>query len=206
LASVLAIDYGTEWTKAALVKAGIPMQIVLTKDSKRKEQSVVGFKYQERLYGVDGFNLVSNTEEKMVLGGDTNGHQGARFPDATYPSSKGLLGRSIDSDVVKRFSKEHPVIKIAPSNRSSLTFEYGDNNTYSIEELVAMQLVNIKVRAEKMADETVKDLILTVPVHWTEQERKALINAAELAGMKVSSLINDGLAGIPTDMKRFLLN
>jgi len=58
LASVLAIDYGTEWTKAALVKAGIPMQIVLTKDSKRKEQSVVGFKNQERVYGADGINLV----------------------------------------------------------------------------------------------------------------------------------------------------
>ena len=61
LASVLAIDYGTEWTKAALVKAGIPMQIVLTKDSKRKEQSAIAFKNQEeRVYGTDGFNLVSS--------------------------------------------------------------------------------------------------------------------------------------------------
>jgi hypoxia up-regulated 1 len=57
-AAVLAIDYGTEWTKAALVKPGIPLQIVLTKDTKRKEQSVVAFKKQERLYGADAFNLV----------------------------------------------------------------------------------------------------------------------------------------------------
>jgi hypoxia up-regulated 1 len=57
-AAVLAIDYGTEWTKAALVKPGIPLQIVLTKDTKRKEQSVVAFKKQERLYGSDAFNLV----------------------------------------------------------------------------------------------------------------------------------------------------
>ena len=56
--AVLAIDYGTEWTKAALVKPGIPLQIVLTKDTKRKEQSVVAFKKQERLYGSDAFNLV----------------------------------------------------------------------------------------------------------------------------------------------------
>ena len=60
-AAVLAIDYGTEWTKAALVKPGIPLQIVLTKDTKRKEQSVVAFKKQERLYGTDGFNLVPPT-------------------------------------------------------------------------------------------------------------------------------------------------
>ena len=57
-AAVLAIDYGTEWTKAALVKPGIPLQIVLTKDTKRKEQSVVSFKKQERLYGADAFNMV----------------------------------------------------------------------------------------------------------------------------------------------------
>jgi len=31
-----------------------------------------------------------------------------------------------------------------------------------------------------------------------------LINAAELAGMKVTSLINDGLAGIPTTAKSFI--
>lgn len=60
-AAVLAIDYGTEWTKAALVKPGIPLQIVLTKDTKRKEQSVVAFKKQERLYGADAFNLVRYT-------------------------------------------------------------------------------------------------------------------------------------------------
>jgi hypoxia up-regulated 1 len=59
-AAVLAIDYGTEWTKAALVKPGIPLQIVLTKDTKRKEQSVVAFKKSERLYGTDAFNLVPN--------------------------------------------------------------------------------------------------------------------------------------------------
>jgi len=122
-----------------------------------------------------------------------------------YPSLKGLLGRSIDSDVVKLFLKEHPAIKLTSSNRSSLTFEHGQSNSYSIEELVAMQLVNIKVQAEKMAEETVKDLILTVPVYWTEQERKALINAAELARMKVSSLINDGLAGIPTTASILLI-
>jgi hypoxia up-regulated 1 len=112
-----------------------------------------------------------------------------------FPSLKGLLGRSIESDVVKRFLREHPSIQTVEGDRSSLTFQLGEESTYTVEELVAMQLVNIKLQAEKMADETVKDLILTVPVYWTEQERKALINAAELAGMKVSSLINDGLAG-----------
>lgn len=57
-AAILSIDYGTEWTKAALVKPGIPLEIVLTKDTKRKEQSVIAFKGDERLYGGDAANLV----------------------------------------------------------------------------------------------------------------------------------------------------
>jgi hypoxia up-regulated 1 len=99
-----------------------------------------------------------------------------------------------DSDVVERFLEQHPAVKAVTSNRSTLAFGHGDN-TYSVEELVAMQIVNIKGQAEKMAEEKIKELVLTVPAFWTEQERKAIIDAAELAGMRVSTLIQDGLAG-----------
>ena len=61
-----------------------------------------------------------------------------------------------------------------------------------------MQLVNIKLQGEKMANEKIKELVLTVPAFWSEQERKAIIDAADLAGMKVSTLIHDGLAGTTT--------
>jgi hypoxia up-regulated 1 len=73
---------------------------------------------------------------------------------------------------------------------------------YSIEELVAMQLVNVKLQAEKMAEEKIKDLVLTVPAFWTEQERKVIVDAAELAGMRISTLIHDGLAGKSTENRR----
>jgi hypoxia up-regulated 1 len=74
-----------------------------------------------------------------------------------------------------------------------VTFKRGEE-TVTVEELIAMQLVNYKLQAEKMANEKIKELVLTVPAFWTEQERKAIINAAELAGMRVLTLINDGLA------------
>ena len=118
----------------------------------------------------------------------------ARFPEATYPSLKPLLGRMADSEVVERFLGEHPANRLHHSNRSSLTFVHGEN-TYSVEELVAMQLANIKSQAEKMAEERIRELVLTVPAFWSEQERKAIIDAAEIAGMRVSTLIHDGLAG-----------
>src|SRR5579859_6390674 len=58
LASVLAIDYGTDWIKASLMKPGVPFDVLLNKDSKRKIQSSVAFKGSDRLFGTDAFNLV----------------------------------------------------------------------------------------------------------------------------------------------------
>ena len=104
-----------------------------------------------------------------------------------------MLGRTPETEIVERWLEEHPSAQIVESNRSSLTFKRGAE-TATVEELVAMQLVNYKLQAEKMASEKIKELVLTVPAFWTEQERKAIINAAELAGMRVSTLINDGLA------------
>ncbi|KAJ2976533.1 hypothetical protein NQ176_g4898 [Zarea fungicola] len=42
--AVLGVDLGTEYIKAALVKPGMPLDIVLTKDSRRKETSAIAFK------------------------------------------------------------------------------------------------------------------------------------------------------------------
>jgi hypoxia up-regulated 1 len=62
LASVLAIDYGADWTKASLMKPGIPFDVLLNKDSKRKIQSSVAWKSDDRMFGTDAFNLVSQLE------------------------------------------------------------------------------------------------------------------------------------------------
>lgn len=58
LASVLAIDYGSDFIKASLMSPGVPFDVLLNKDSKRKIHSVVAFKKGERLFGQDAFNLV----------------------------------------------------------------------------------------------------------------------------------------------------
>lgn len=59
LASVLAIDYGTDWIKASLMAPGVPFDVLLNRDSKRKIQSSVGWKKEDRLFASDAFNIVS---------------------------------------------------------------------------------------------------------------------------------------------------
>jgi hypothetical protein len=59
-AAVLAIDYGAEFTKLSLVKPGVPFDVILDRDSKRKISSVVGWKREDRVFGAEGKMSVSN--------------------------------------------------------------------------------------------------------------------------------------------------
>ncbi len=68
-ASVLAIDYGSDWIKASLMSPGVPFDVLLDKSSKRKIQSTVGWKKEDRLFGSDAFNIVSACLSFHVRGG-----------------------------------------------------------------------------------------------------------------------------------------
>lgn len=59
-AAILAIDYGAEYTKLSLVKPGVPFDVLLDKDSKRKISSVVGWKREDRVFGQEGKQAVSS--------------------------------------------------------------------------------------------------------------------------------------------------
>ncbi|BFZ59347.1 lumenal Hsp70 protein [Saitoella coloradoensis] len=176
-AAVLAIDYGQEWTKAALVKPGVPMEIVLTRDSKRKEMSVVAFKGDERLYGQDAFNLA------------------ARKPESVYPGLKSIMGQLSKSEIVEEYLALHPSTVMVPSkDRPTVTFKQ-KRDDYTLEELLAMQFTNMKSQAEAMANgESIRDAIITTPPFLTQSERRALIDAAEIAGLRVLELMSDGAA------------
>ncbi|TVY80538.1 Hypoxia up-regulated protein [Lachnellula suecica] len=190
--AVLGVDLGTEYIKAALVKPGIPLDIVLTKDSRRKEMSAVAFKpsknikkgdFPERAYGSDAVAL------------------SARFPGDVYPNLKTLLGLSTDNSVVKEYASRHPALKLeAEKTRGTAAFRSGafvaDEEAWIVEEILAMELQSIQKNAEALAGKgsIVKDLVITIPPFYTAEERRAVQLAADLAGLRVLELISDGLA------------
>jgi hypoxia up-regulated 1 len=205
--AVLGIDLGGAYIKAAIVKPGVPLDIVPTKDSKRKEAAVVGFKpvsgsalefgsYPERLYGGDA----------LALGG--------RFPGDVFTNLKTLLGlvpgEHTDS-MIKNYHARHPAIKSNfEQEKGAVSFvssAFGSTEApWSLDELLAMELKNIRANAEAMSGgkgSSVTDAVITVPVHWTADERRAIQRAADLAGINIMSLVSDGLAvGIDYAVKR----
>jgi hypoxia up-regulated 1 len=190
--AVLGVDLGTEYIKAALVKPGIPLDIVLTKDSRRKETSAVAFKptknvpsglFPERAYGSDAMSLA------------------ARFPGDVYPNLKPLLGLAADNSVVKDYATRHPALQlVADKTRGTVAFKSGafsqDEEAWSVEEILAMELQSIQKNAEALAGKgsVVRDLVITVPPFYTAEEKRAVLLAADLAGLRVLDLISDGLA------------
>ncbi|KAL1954796.1 hypothetical protein VTO42DRAFT_700 [Malbranchea cinnamomea] len=202
---VIGIDLGTEYLKAALVKPGIPLEIVLTKDSKRKETAAVAFKpsrdtsaaFPERFYGGDAVALAP------------------RFPDDVYANLKPLLGVSLDTgvqggdlgdqqNVVAIYKERYPAVKISdvPGNRGTVGFKSDrlgkeeGQAPFLVEELLAMQLQQVKANAEAMAGphSIIQDAVITFPAFYTAEEKRSVKLAAELAGLNVIAMISDGLA------------
>jgi len=191
--AVLGVDLGTEYIKAALVKPGIPLEIVLTKDSRRKEASTVAFKpakniksgdFPERVYGSDAVALA------------------ARFPGDVYPNLKTLLGLGADNLVVLDYATRHPALRLeAEKTRGTAAFRSGaftaEEEAFMVEEILAMELQSIQRNAEALAGKgssRVRDLVITVPPFYTQEEKRAVELAADLAGLRVLELISDGLA------------
>jgi hypoxia up-regulated 1 len=195
--AVLGIDLGSEYLKAVLVKPGIPLEIVLAKDSKRKEVSMVAFKplkagqvahpetsYPERFYGSAAQALA------------------ARFPADTYPNLKQLLGLPVDSSsVVKEYQARYPALKLKGLEpRGTAAFQsaaFPDKEIpFVVEELLAMELRNVIDNAQLMAGSAYKvnSAVFTIPPFYTIEEKAAIELAADLAKIKVLATVTDGLA------------
>jgi len=196
---VLGLDFGTLNLKATLVKPGIPLDIVLTKDSKRKEAAAVAFKPTR-----DSSNNVIaelGSYPERAYGGDALALQG-RMPGEVFPNLKPLLGLTWSgeqSETVNQYSSRYPAVQVEQDKKLGTTlFKSSAFNKaeepWSVEELLAMELGNIRNNAEGMAGSLVEDVVVTVPAFYTVDEKRAIEKAAELAGLNVMALISDGLA------------
>ncbi|XP_011862642.1 PREDICTED: hypoxia up-regulated protein 1 isoform X2 [Vollenhovia emeryi] len=175
--AVMSVDLGSEWMKVAIVSPGVPMEIALNKESKRKTPVTIAFRDGERSFG----------EDAQVIG--------VRFPQNTFFYILDLLGKPIDNPLVQLYRERFPYYDIvADDERKTIAFRLNENTTYTPEELLAQILHKGKEMAEIAAHQKINEAVITVPGFFNQAERRALIQAAELAGLKVLQLINDYMA------------
>ncbi|CAO3565139.1 unnamed protein product [Mortierella alpina] len=172
-AAVIAIDYGTDWFKVALVKPGVPLDIVLNTESKRKTPSAITIRGDERAFGSESLSLAT------------------RFPQDSFIGVKRILGRDYDDDHCVEYRKTFTNTMSKDPVRGTAVLETTAGVKYTAEELVAMQFALAKRQAEDTAGETIRDVVITVPPFFNQFERQAVLDAAELAGLRVLSLVHD---------------
>ncbi|KAG9430705.1 hypoxia up-regulated protein 1 isoform X1 [Apis mellifera carnica] len=160
--------------KVAIVSPGVPMEIALNKESKRKTPVTIAFRNGERSFG----------EDAQVVG--------IRSPQNSFSYILDLLGKYIDNPIVELYKKRFPYYDIiSDEERKTITFRLDENTTYTPEELLAQILHKGKEFAENSAGQKISEAVITVPGFFNQIERTALMQAADLAGIKVLQLIND---------------
>ena len=86
-ASILGIDFGTQYMKIAIVRPGSPFEIVTDLSSKRKTPSAIIFDENTRTFGYDALSA------------------GARKPENVFIRMARLLGQGPSSTVAKEFKE-----------------------------------------------------------------------------------------------------
>jgi hypoxia up-regulated 1 len=178
--AVIGIDFSSGFVKVALVAPGRGFRMVDDETSKRNLPNVVAFnKKGDRSFG----NLA-----KSVL---------VSTPTTAFPWLQRLVMKSTDSLELSELVSEAFAFAGEASlidDRGVVGFTVGER-FYHVEELLAMILEYIKGLAKADSpNESVRDCVITIPSYWTQLERVALLDAAEMAGLNVLSLLHENTA------------
>jgi len=175
--AVMSVDLGSEWMKIAVVSPGVPMEIALNPQTKRKTSVAVSMKDGERSFGSDAMIVC------------------VKSPKHCYYYLLDLLGKKIDHPAVIAYQKRFPQYTLeADPERGTVLFRHDSETLYSVEELLGMILAHAKTQAEAYTEQTVRDVVITTPVFFNQAERLALVAAAQLGGLNVLQLMNAPLA------------
>ncbi|CAF1101794.1 unnamed protein product [Adineta ricciae] len=175
--AVMSVDLGTEFMKIAIVKPGIPMEIALNKESRRKTPVIVAIKGKDREFGEAAISRSS------------------KIPAQSYMYLRELVGKSLNNPVIEQYLQRFPYYKLkTDAHTSELVFEHDSETNYTIEELLAMILKKAREYASDFAEQSVDSAVITIPPYFTQAERRAVKRACELANIKLLQLMNDNTA------------
>ena len=171
----IGIDLGSQTACIGYAKKGV--EILTNEGSQRETNVVIGFKDNERQIGEQGFmGLKSNFKNSVV-----------------YPTR--FLGMRGDSPNFKEEKKwlYNPCI-VNEDNSLSFQVRYkGEQARFSPEQVTAMFLQKL-VQTYRKHGVSLNEFVLSVPSYFTQQERRALLDAAKIADVKVLQLMNESTA------------
>ncbi len=174
MSAVVGIDLGTTNTVVAAVRDGRAMALA-TETGERLIPSIVSFH-------PNGSVVVGREAKKRRLQDAAN----------TIYSTKRLIGRSFDSDEVRK-ARERAAFTIQEGpGHGVLVVARGES--YTLSEISAFILKEAKRVAEAALGEKVDRAVVTVPANFNDLQRAATKVAGHIAGIEVLRILNEPTA------------
>ncbi|KAG9524501.1 putative heat shock protein Hsp88, partial [Aureobasidium melanogenum] len=174
--SVVGLDFGTQNAVIAVAR-NRGVDVITNEVSNRATPALVGFGPKSRYLGE-----TAKTQEVSNL-------------KNTVGSLTRLAGRSLkDPDVA--IEQEHVSCKLVDINGqvgAEVSYQ-GKKEQFTATQLTAMFLTRAKQTASAELKLPVNDMVIAVPAWYTDAQRRAIIDAAEISGLKVLRLINETTA------------
>ncbi|GME41973.1 Heat shock protein HSP88 [Neofusicoccum parvum] len=174
--SVVGIDLGTANTVIAVAR-NRGVDVITNEVSNRSTPTLVGFSPKSRYLGE-----AAKTQEISNL-------------KNTVGNLPRLAGRSLkDPDVA--IEQEYVSAQLVDINgQVGAEVQYlGKKEQFTSTQLVAMYLTKIKQTASAELKLPVSDVVISCPAWFTDAQRRAIIDAADIAGLKTLRLMNDTTA------------
>ncbi|KAH8419635.1 hypothetical protein KR222_011393 [Zaprionus bogoriensis] len=175
--SVIGIDFGNEGCYVAAARSG-GIETLANDYSLRATPSFVAFDGKKRIIGVAAKNQ-QVTNMKNTVGG-----------------FKRLLGRKFNDPHVQHELKSIPA-RVEARNDGSIGIKVNylnEEQHFSPEQLTAMLFTKLKETSASAMQTQVNDCVIACPVFFTNAERRALLDAAQIAGLNVLRLMNETTA------------
>ncbi|KAF8871912.1 heat shock protein 70 family [Mucidula mucida] len=175
--AVVGVDFGCLHSKIGVARhRGI--DIIVNETSNRATPSLVAFGPKQRAIGE-----AAKTQET------------SNFRN-TIGSLKRLVGRTLSDaevqDVEKKFINA-TLVDVQGCVGVQVNY-VGEPQTFSATQLVAMYLAKLRDIAANELKNGVTDIVIAVPGWYTDIQRRAVMDAASIAGLTVLRLINDTTA------------
>ena len=168
---VIGIDLGTFNSCVAVVESGTPVVVA----------NRGGYKVTP--------SMVAVTEGGKRLVGHIAKRQAVTNAENTVFAAKRLIGRKWDTPQVKNAIQTCP-FHIVEGPHGDCRIKMRDK-VYSIPEVSAMVLQEMKMVAEDYLGEEVNKVVVTVPAYFNDNQRQATKDAGAIAGLDVIRIINE---------------
>jgi molecular chaperone DnaK len=172
MSKIIGIDLGTTNSCVSVMEGNEPV-VIPNSEGKRTTPSIVAF--------------VEGGERKV---GDPAKRQAITNPEKTIASIKRFMGESFSK--LQKEAERVPYKVVKGDNDTPRVLI--DDRKYTPQEISAMILQKMKKTAEDYLGQEVKEAVVTVPAYFNDAQRQATKEAGEIAGLKVSRIINEPTA------------